>query len=92
MSTLSPAEVQYEQAHIYQQKSTTNIIVLSVFTFVAFVALCVRLASRKIQRAGFALDDYLIVIGMVRSNYLDAGSEIISDFPESTRFSRLSMS
>ena len=72
MSGLSSSEITYEEARINQDKSTTNIIVLSVFAGLAFIILCARLASRKIQKAGFALDDYLIVVGMVRYETLIA--------------------
>ena len=69
MSAPSPAEIEYEEAHIHQQRSTVNIVVLCVFTGLALLVLFARLASRKIQRAGFALDDYLIILGMVRLMY-----------------------
>lgn len=90
MNKIPAAEIQYEEARINQSKSTANIIVLSVFTGVASLVLCARLASRKIQNAGFAFDDYLIVVGMVSSYDLCPSDGKMFDTLDAARLSRLS--
>lgn len=44
----------------------TNVIVLSVFTVLALVALILRLWARRIQRNSWDLSDYCIIVGTVR--------------------------
>ena len=57
MNSISPSEFEYEEARIHQDKSTTNIIVLNVFTGLAFAVLCTRLVSRKIKKAAVIVGD-----------------------------------
>lgn len=43
-----------------------HIIVLSVFSFLALLAVILRLWARKIQRMRLDLSDYLIIAALVR--------------------------
>lgn len=42
-----------------------HIIVLSIFSFLAVVAVVFRLWARKIQRNIWELSDYLVIVGLV---------------------------
>jgi len=44
----------------------TRVTVLSIFTFIALVAVIFRSWARKIERNPWDLSDYLIVAGLVR--------------------------
>lgn len=48
----------YEVAHV---------VTLLVFTFLATVAVALRFWARRIQKQALALNDYLIVLGLVSS-------------------------
>ena len=43
----------------------THVVVLSVFSFFALVAVIFRLWARKVQRSRLELNDYLCVTGLV---------------------------
>jgi len=45
----------------------THIIILSIFSFLALIAVIFRLWAGKIQRRIWELSDYLIVVGLVGS-------------------------
>lgn len=47
------------------QTRVAHVIVLSVFCFLALVAVIFRLWARRVQRARWALNDYLCVVGLV---------------------------
>lgn len=43
----------------------THVVVLSVFSFLAVVAVIFRLWARKIQRNIWEVNDYLVIVGLV---------------------------
>ena len=65
--TPSPAEISYEQQHVDESK-VANLIVSDVVCFtLAVVAVCMRLASRRIARIKFMADDWLIIGALVET-------------------------
>ena len=43
-----------------------HVVVLAVFSFFALLAVILRLWARKIQKIGWDLSDYLIILALVR--------------------------
>ena len=43
----------------------THVVVLSVFSFLAIIAVIFRLWARKIQRNTWEANDYLVIVGLV---------------------------
>lgn len=46
-------------------EAVTRVAVLSVFCFIALLAVIFRLWARRIQRARWGLNDYLCLVGLV---------------------------
>ena len=57
-ANLQAVSTSYELAHV---------ITLLVFTFLATVTVALRLWARHIQKQALALNDYLIILGLVSS-------------------------
>lgn len=47
-----------------------HVCVLSAFSFTALVSVISRLCARKIRKIELELDDYLCIVGLVRSRPL----------------------
>lgn len=65
MASLPPSEIQYEEAHIHQSQQAAAYGVPIAFFILAVCFICIRLVSRGMHRAKFALDDYLALAGIV---------------------------
>ncbi|KAL4905805.1 hypothetical protein BDW74DRAFT_177507 [Aspergillus multicolor] len=61
----SPSELEYQQAHRDENQQAAGYGVPSAFFGLAIISLCLRLASRRMQRGGLGLDDYLALLGVL---------------------------
>ena len=64
---LSPSEVQSEETHISDNDSATVITVVATCFFVAFIAVTLRLISRRLKHLYLQQDDYGAIIALVRT-------------------------
>lgn len=55
-----------ETEHVQQNKGPVTIIVSTVLTAIALLLVMLRLLSRRISRHKLAVDDYLVVLSLVR--------------------------
>jgi len=67
--TPSPAEVLYEQQHITDNRAPTVIAADVVCFSLACIAVCMRLASRRIAKIKYMADDWLIIGALVCSSH-----------------------
>ena len=67
--TASPAEILYEQQHISDDRSGCLIAANVVCVSLAFIAVCMRFASRRMAMVKYKADDWLIISGLVRTLY-----------------------
>ena len=67
--TASPATVLYEQQHISDDRSGSLIAANVVCVSLAFIAVCMRFASRRMAKIKYKADDWLIISGLVRTLY-----------------------
>lgn len=68
MASMSPAEAAsyaYQAAHIDENIGSQIIAVSSVFTGLALLCCCLRIAARRVGRVPFGIDDYLAVAATV---------------------------
>ncbi|KAI9876590.1 MAG: hypothetical protein M1830_006168 [Pleopsidium flavum] len=80
MAELPASEIQYQQAHISDDR-TTSIIVSNVICFVAAcVAVSLRLISRRLSVVSMQADDYMILVALVRKPSLGLKGLIVSGF------------
>ncbi|EED11986.1 conserved hypothetical protein [Talaromyces stipitatus ATCC 10500] len=73
MASLPSTEVEYERDHIHESQRAACYGVTIVFFILAIISGCLRLLSRRRQRASYGLDDYLAAGGIVRSLSLSCG-------------------
>ena len=64
-SPLSPAEIEYEVAHIHDNRGPDIVISSAVCIGLAIAAVCLRLAGRRLSRAAILADDYMMVFALV---------------------------
>ncbi len=67
--SLPPSEVAYQLAHANDDGRSGLIISSAICLPAAYIAVLLRLTSRKISRGGLQADDYLILLGLVRSEF-----------------------
>ena len=60
----SPAEIQYQHAHIHDDRSFNIVISHALCLPIAFVAVLLRFVSRRMVKASIQADDWLIVIAL----------------------------
>ncbi|PYH87535.1 hypothetical protein BO71DRAFT_404585 [Aspergillus ellipticus CBS 707.79] len=65
MSSLSPSEIAYEEAHINQTRQPACYGVVGTFYIIAIVLVGLRMAARRLQRTAPTLDDYLSIAGII---------------------------
>ncbi|KAL8685241.1 MAG: hypothetical protein Q9218_007885 [Villophora microphyllina] len=64
MAGPSPADIQYQLAHIHDDRSNAIIAAFSVTLTFAIITVLLRFVSRHITRAPLASDDWTIVVGL----------------------------
>ena len=65
MTTLSPQEIAYQEAHIHDDRSKDVAVSHILCLCLALVAVCLRFVSRKLGKIGLGADDWMIVIAYV---------------------------
>lgn len=64
--SLPPSEVQYQLAHIHEDRASAIIISHAVLLPLAVIAVVARFIARRLCKAHIGLDDYMIVVALVR--------------------------
>ncbi|KAF9886602.1 hypothetical protein FE257_011242 [Aspergillus nanangensis] len=65
MGSLSPSEIQYEQAHIHETRQAAGYGVPIAFFILATASVFLRVISRRLHPTKLALDDYLAIAGLI---------------------------
>lgn len=65
MGSLSPAELQYQEAHKDETIQPNFIASLVICTVLAYTAVALRLVARRRQRAHLGADDWWIIGALV---------------------------
>ena len=66
MATISPNNIEYQLAHINDDKSVTLVTSLTISLVLAVAAVVLRFISRRLCKAKIQADDFLIVVALVR--------------------------
>ena len=66
MATPSPAEIQYQLDHISDTKVPGMISSFVISLTTAYIAVCLRLISRRISKTKLQADDWCIILSLVR--------------------------
>ena len=66
MAQPSAAEIQYQLYHINDDKSAQMVSSQICGMVIAFVAVALRLVSRRVGRVSILADDYMVVVALVR--------------------------
>ena len=67
MSAISDTEISYQRAHINDNKTTQLVVANVIAISAATIAVVLRLVSRRLNKASFQADDFMIVVGLVSS-------------------------
>ena len=67
---LPPAEIEYEEAHISDDDAATIVTAIATCFFVSFVAVTLRLISRRLKHQYLPKDDSMAITALVRSQNL----------------------
>lgn len=62
---LTPAEVQYELAHLGETKAPSIMAAMGSFSTLATIAILLRILVRWRNKSGFKADDYTIFVAFV---------------------------
>jgi len=65
-SPLPPAEIEYELAHINQNRGPDMIVSSVICIALASVAVFLRFFARRLSRTQLWFDDYMMVLALVR--------------------------
>lgn len=65
MAEPSPSEIQYQLAHIHEDRSGDIVYSHIVCMTLATVAVILRFASRRLCKAAILADDYMIIVALV---------------------------
>ena len=68
MASLTPAEIQLQFERQHQNRAVDIIVANTVMLAAAYVAVALRFASRRLIHARLGADDWVMVVGLVRSN------------------------
>ena len=66
MAPPNEQEIQYQLAHIHQDRSNDIVISHGICIVIAVVAVLLRFTSRRICKAPILADDYMTIIALVR--------------------------
>lgn len=70
MTTLTAEEIKYQQDHKDQNK-TAHLVAANVVGLVAaYVAVALRLISRRMSHAALKADDWMMMVGLVKDSFL----------------------
>jgi len=65
-SPLMPAEIQYEIAHVHDDRGPDMVVSNVICISLACVAVLLRLIARRLSKAKIWFDDYMIVVALVK--------------------------
>ncbi len=68
MSALSKQEIEYEMMHATDNRAPSLITAYAVCLSLAYVAVALRFISRRKSRLALMADDWMLVVGLVRSS------------------------
>ena len=68
--SLSPAEIQYMEEHIHDNKVPNVIVTIAICLSIAYIAVGLRLYARHITGVRLGGDDYWIIAALVRVSSL----------------------
>ena len=66
MASPNAQEIQYQLAHIHQDRSIDIVVSHAICIVIAVVAVVLRLSSRRICKAPLLADDYMTIAALVR--------------------------
>ena len=66
MAQPNAQEIQYQLAHIHQDRSNDIVVSHSICIVIAVVAVVMRFSSRRLCKAPILADDYMIIVALVR--------------------------
>ncbi len=64
-SSLSPAEIKYELAHIHESRAPNIVISSTICISLAITAVILRLLARRLSKVKILADDYMILFALV---------------------------
>lgn len=64
-STLSPTEIEYELAHIHDNRAPDLVISAAICIVLAITAVVLRLLARRLSKVRILADDYMIIFALV---------------------------
>ena len=67
MATPTPAELMYMEKHITDDRRPDVIVANAMCLGIALIAVVLRIWSRRLAKVQFGLDDYSVVLALVRS-------------------------
>ena len=70
MAPPSVEEIQYQLAHIHQDRSNEIVISHCICIVIAVVAVVLRFFSRRKCKAQILADDYMTIVALVRMSHL----------------------
>ena len=67
--SLSPQEIAYQEAHIDDDRRVNVVISMVICRTAAWIAVVLRLVSRRLAKCHLQMDDYMILVGLVRAEW-----------------------
>ncbi len=64
-SSLSPAEIKYELAHIHESRAPNIVISSTICISLAITAVILRLLARRLSKVKILADDYMMIFALV---------------------------
>lgn len=64
-SPLSPTEIEYELAHIHDNRGPDMIVSTVICIALASVAVVLRFYARRLSKAQLWFDDYMMIVALV---------------------------
>ena len=68
--SLSPQETAYQEAHIDDDRRVNVVISMVICLTAAWTAVILRLVSRRLAKCSLQMDDYVILVGLVRAKWI----------------------
>lgn len=72
--SISPARLEYQHAHAYENKTPAFLASVSVVVTLATIGVALRLLARRLTTAKLGADDYVIILALVRSRAFTSGN------------------
>ena len=69
MAPPSAEEIEYQLAHIHQDRSSDIVVSHAICIVIALIAVVLRFSSRRLCKAPILADDYMIIVALVRLSW-----------------------